>query len=311
MGVLGEALRLFTHSGFGSARNGASIRGLLARSSYEPVSPVLPDQFVLRLHEPSDYASALTNEFCETAQSSFESILEVERGTRVPRATAWPAIKTYYSAYFAGHALIRFAGQSCSWLSGDDLDRAKSIASAYGMLPGHGPRRGQWRCKANISGELEFTLASGSGLGGSHEALWNCLSKVLLEWVDKAVNSPLLEQSVKQSLVLRLDEFREIIALGVPLDVRHAVNYRREYGGWFPYGNSHRDVEDLLRNMSVWRKGESRMDPIDGSSDITTMISFARNLVGFCLSLTEAAEKYLERGSGAFSCGPLRLVRCT
>lgn len=306
---IGEMVRIFAPPGFGVPGGFRSLREWLIAGSYSPVGDVGGNSFVLRAHNAADLAGALTEEYCACALSAVESFIELERGARNSKALAWPAIKAYYGAFFAAHAVIRFFGVGCTWLSSADVTRLKAVAGVHNVLVDAGPKKGQWTYRLGSNGTVEFLLSTGAASGGAHEVLWKTFAKTLEDVASQVAGSHLLGASDAQSIVLILEGLRHEAFSGMPSNIRNAVNYRREFGVWFPYSNFSRSLNSVLDRSAGWRDGSVVALPVAaGAADLKSMFNFSYAVQSLCLSLTRSAAKYFDGGSKRFSNGPLRLV---
>lgn len=302
----GDILRLFAPNGFGLPGKYLRFKDWLEAGSYVPSGPIDATSFILKPHKSSDLTGALTEEFCASALSCIESMIEVERGSRNSKALAWPAIEAYYSSFFAAHTFMRFFGTGCTWLTTSDMGRLKSVAKMHGVLVGTGPRRGQWKYSLLQNGDISFDLAGATSGGGAHDVVWNVFSEVLDNVLDDIANSEIIASSDAVALTLLLSDLKT--ECKSTSNVRNGVNYRREYGVWFPYSGFDRKLESALKNAGDWKDGNCASF-ISSSSmpELISMFNFAYIMARICISLSRAGAKYFERHGKRFSNGPLKL----
>jgi hypothetical protein len=305
----GDVFRLFTPTGFGVPGQFVRLKDWLDAGSYVPVGSVDDKSFKLRAHSPSDLTGALTEEFCASALSAFESMIEVERGARVVKALAWPSIKAYYSSFFSAHAFMRFFGTGCTWLAGSDLQRLKSVAQLHQVLVGTGPKRGQWIYKVGFQGEIEFKLGGATQGGGAHDVVWDAFVSILDEVMTKLASSSLVSRGDAQAIVMFLDSLKADCKSGAPSSVRNGVNYRRDYGVWFPYTGFDRKFETLMKRSASWRTIDCLNYRQSASlPELSRMFNFSYAMASLCLLLSKASAKYFDNHGRRFASGPLKLV---
>lgn len=306
----GEILRLFATPGFGTPGRFRRFKEWLEQGSYTPLGGVAADSFELTAHDVGDLTGALTDEFCAWALTAFESMLEVERGAREAKALAWPAIKSYYASFFAAHAVMRFLGYGCVWLAASDLARVKQVAGIHNALVGAGPKKGQWKFTLKPNSILFEHCGGGSG-GGAHDDVWKVFSAVMDDAAAKVSSSPLVSASDSQDFLLFVDAVVKEVKDGMPSAVRNAVNYRRDYGVWYPYANFDRSFLSLSTRSLSWRNADTTTPMVRPLSDFAALMNFSQSLTSLSLSLSQAAAKYFDGRAKRFSSGPLKLVALT
>lgn len=304
---MGGVLRFFAPNGFGRTSDYRRLKDWLQAGSYIPVGNVTDSSFTLKPHDFGDLTGAITEEYCGSALSSFESMIEVERGARNRRALAWPAIEAYYSSFFAAHAFMRFFGVGCTWVTKDDFNRLRQVASVHNVLVGSGPRRGQWKYILTANGEVEFVLGGGSSGGGAHDVVWTAFSDVLNDVMAKVAGSNLIKETDKQAITLMLDGLK--LDCGLTSEIRNGVNYRREFGVWFPYANFDSRFASLLGKAGGWRSGDcEKYVSSHAGSNLVLLFNFSYAMAALCVSLTRAGVKYFDGRSKRFSNGPMKLL---
>lgn len=300
-------MRLFAPNGFGPVGEIDSIRAVLSRGSFVPVSDVEEIEFQLQLHSAADGLSAISGEFVAFSMSAFESMFEVEREPRTRKSLAWPIIAAYYAAFFAAHAVMRFQGLACNWFSREDFVRLNEVARLHGKLTDSGPRRGQWRCQVASSGLLSFSHCGGGAKGGAHDEVWMEFRRFLDQSIQIISKTSLVPAVDIQGFALFLESLSEHIKRQPPAEVRNAVNYRRHYGVWFPYTGFQNGISAAHARKLNWRRRE--LTPLSSAgSDAAALLDFSQALAGLCVSAVDAAAKYFDRGSQRVRSGPLKLL---
>ena len=176
--------------------------------------------------------------------TSFESYILAHQAATGPvkKGEAWNNIKLYYSAYFAANSIIRILGISCTYISGDVLSALRRAASAV-TQPGGIPlkiNQAVYRVDAfNSSNLTEFSDLKGT----AHEAFWRCFASVITE-ADTKIDlafGPARFANERAKLIsiknlLKPPQFSQNSSRGDWLsEIRNNINYRHEYGLWFPY----------------------------------------------------------------------------
>ena len=88
-----------------------------------------PNDVRIDFGDPGFVADAIGGDACRFGIAAFVSLHDLQEMTDA-KSLAWAIIKLYYSAYYAGHCVLRLSGQSCSNLDGNHISRLQQIASA-------------------------------------------------------------------------------------------------------------------------------------------------------------------------------------
>ena len=112
---------------------------------------------------------------CRFASASFASIAKVPSELEDKTTAPWALIKLYYSAFYAGHSILRLLGQSCSYLEANHVQHLRQLAAAFGLEPKFAIEAGLYHFVMNPS-QTGFTLARTTGrVGGAHESFWKII----------------------------------------------------------------------------------------------------------------------------------------
>src|SRR5262249_46846070 len=108
---------------------------------------------------------------------------------------AWCMIKLYYSAFYAGHALLRLVGEGCSNFDKSHIDRLLAMGQAFEKTPSFGITTGTYRCVVNSGGTTLTWSPARGGKGGPHQAFWGTFGDHLGKLSDAILAGPLSRPS--------------------------------------------------------------------------------------------------------------------
>jgi hypothetical protein len=131
--------------------------------------------------------------------------------------------------------------------------------------------------EAGVEGIVSLTNVS-HGSNGSHEDMWKQFLKLLVEIEDVIVLSQgqlsVAQDAVDVSKTLRMQLCNRGKGNGSwPSMIRNAVNYRHDYGIWYPYNRAERDCLTLTTRMGRWIPDNPYGFVMDTSTD--ELINFA------------------------------------
>lgn len=242
-------------------------------------------------------ANAFASEISRFACATYESLLDATAAPHSTSALGWALIRYYYATFYAAHALLRISGKSLTMISprtaqimnkvgGQYLPISPGVGSALYLVEHHSAKN-----------QLVLTKVGGSG-GGSHEEMWERFLALLRTLENDIVlefgNSKEAEAAIKEIELLRGNLCRNGKANGAWLStVRNSLNYRHDYGVWFPCTFTAKSAAGLVAKMSNWKLGS---DPFDGAKSSTELGPFVDSCNLTAQLLTCALSEILKRG---------------
>lgn len=275
--------------------------------------PVTKKGASLFVHDSDHFAEAMINDAMRLSTAAFESARAVGVYGADPRSFAWQFISYYYAAYFAANALMRLCGYSCTNFSSVECTAINEIASLCGEGGSSEKSKispGVFFTSLNTSGSATWSLSSVSSKGGVHIQFWTGFLKFLLELRSHIVSSSL----PKTDRDAAIDELDKLIGglkhsgaqTGAWLsEVRNAMNYRLEYGAWYPYSNAETDGDNLLTilksaiddSASLPQTSQVLSSPVRATRITSFMLSWLRlSLVTLAASTSGSKRKAIFEG---------------
>jgi hypothetical protein len=230
---------------------------------------------------------ALAYDIDRFSSASFQSLRSICAEIEDKDSTAWAFIKLYYSAFYAGHALIRVSGHSCTWIDGQTAAAIRRIAHAQGTV-GMRLNSGLYQIKYLDSGEIRArSLANADG--GSHEAFWKMFKVYLNNASEEALSAPLLraEAQCVFSLLQSLGEILDKEGCGASWlsQVRNEIQYRQGRGLWKNGAISSSDRRMLARRAAQWIQDPLQVDLGAGPNDLGSFVGACVLTVAICRSV--------------------------
>jgi hypothetical protein len=261
---------------------------------------------------------AIASDCCRLGTAALQSVSSLEREMVEKDSVAWGIIKIYYAAFYAANAIIRVLGDSCSYFDTSHVSRLKSFSAAIGKSPSFSLDSGLYHCSSSVSATGLSCIRVRGAVGGAHESFWKIFQDRLSLLSEQVLEGPLTIAEA-QAVFYQLDSLRHLISdLGTRShnglsDVRNALQYKHQFGAWFPVKMRKRQCEGLARLTSHWTMDPMRVvvprkaeDPISGLvSACVFIISLWRALL---LRLAERSSA----GTKSFVCtGPMVFLQTT
>lgn len=281
------------------------------------ISDITKKRAEIHLHRVDSIIDASVFDAIKYSSAAFESARAAACYKNEPKSCAWQFIAYYYAAYFAANALMRLSGYACINLSASECAEINEQALLYGI--GTADKKlstGVYRCVIDVSGTPSWSLAIVKTPGGVHMQFWNGFM-AFLEHVKRNLQVSTTATAIdRDSALLELNQiitglqFSGSHSGGWLSEVRNAVNYRLEYGAWFPYSNSVTDGHVL---KDYFNQSLNLKIPFPNlSQDIADPLRATR-VCGYLLGWLKGALEILHNTSGGkkkslIGSGPLAIA---
>jgi hypothetical protein len=251
-----EAMQRFwlrdLHKVRGSPRE--DMKAWLQKREYIITAPQTATVFSLQVIREADFLSSIAYDSNRMACAAIETMVAITQIKTLPRSTAWLIIQAYYAAFFAAHALLRMFGVVCFQIDATTAAALARVANSQGSLPPTGFEKGFYVCTYDSTTKLLSFTKSAAASRGSHEILW----EVFIQKLRQMAHELLAASSIYTPFAVKLTELETILcerghATGGSLsNIRNSVNYRHEFGTWFPYRGVSLSPEQLFKLAGKW-----------------------------------------------------------
>lgn len=228
------------------------------KGTYQITTPLHSDEFVLDIPSGDlSFQRSIAFDIARMGMAAFESIGDLHQHPILPKSLGWTVIKTYYSAFFAAHALLRTFGISLTQFDSAQINNVLQIAAVYGAMNDQRLSNGFYVCIFDAkSGKL--TCKHAGAQGGSHEVLWKFFLNSMSGFSNQilAIHGASANQ---QQAAAKINELCSSLKhngknAGSWLSyVRNLTNYKHELGVWFPYSSRVKYYDDLPNLKNDWR----------------------------------------------------------
>jgi hypothetical protein len=312
MSILADALQPDVTHGFFNVRGESSTTfdDLIAKSGAYPSYDPIKAQWELDFRTPDSVTPFLAYECARFACASFQSYHDVRGGLASANLLPWALVKAYYSAFYAGHSILRALGISCTYVDGPRVSLLRGVLSAYGVQT---MSSGLYRAETTATASsLKFDYLS-QGQGGTHESFWKILV-ARIQQLEKDVLNGRLGPRDAQNVNVILGRVRGVLTQNASQiawlsNVRNAVQYRQEHGVWFPKcGVNARDRATLGRIAASWDRDPLTIDvSVKSAGVLGPFLSACAFLVASCRVLVLRIGQLGTKRSFTYY-GPLRYL---
>lgn len=231
----------------------------IRKGTYQITTNLQPGEFVLDVPNGDlTFQRAIAFDLARMSMAAFESIGDLQQHPLMPKSLGWTIIKTYYSAFFAAHALLRTFGVSLTQLDGLQISRISQIAALYGTVNGQKLSNGFYVCIYDAqTGKL--TCKHAGKTGGSHEVLWKYFLNSMMQFSSLILSTQGVSANQQQAaatiteLCSSLKHNNKNTGSWLS-SIRNLTNYKHEYGVWFPYRSRVKYFSELPNMRDEWRK---------------------------------------------------------
>ena len=270
-----------------------------------------PNRVLIDFREPNFIASAIGGDASRFSIAAFVSLSNI---TGLGRANnfAWEMIKLYYAAFYAGHSILRFVGQSCSHFDANHISTLQHLAAIIDPTTPLVLNSGTYHCILNVA-QTGFSMTRAQAAsGGDHAAFWKVFS-AFLATTDESVLRGHLAPSDARSVFLKLSALQVILNGGGSGNgnwlsrVRNDLQYRHSYKAWPPSSIKQASRDALLRLGRQWRNDPMAIDlEYPPGGEFGMFVSACSFLVALCCALVGRLSFISSAGANSFAKVPLQ-----
>lgn len=287
------------------------VKGWLANQNYFIDSPIQQKEFELRPGDPALLINAFSNECNRMSIATIESILGIYSDIGLKKSGAWGIIRCYYAAFFAAHATLRMFGQSCTQLESAHTQKIFENATLFQMTENLTKiEKGFYFVSTNT----DFTEVKLTKLNDSHADLWSSFLKLINTLIGLTH-----ETNTLSKLKLETLSILEHIKTGITYSrhsekgnwlssIRNDVNYKHNYGAWYPHEIGV-DIEKKLSQIpKEWNKYPLELLSEKPSSDVDYFFNIAISIVSLFRELLIASTTKINPLNDKFKNGSMRIL---
>jgi hypothetical protein len=237
-----------------SGKGSLDFKAWVNRGTYEVVAIPRAGEITIKIGDTGPFLDSLAFDIARFACASMETFEGLTEVGKFPKATAWAAVRSYYSAYYAAHAMIRLFGNVFSQLEDGHITILQDYADLYGIgtpLKKSGSYSGQFNSQTN-----ELTLTHKND---SHRDVWKTFVTLIGRLSTDVIEINALpgkKMEVSESLSYlkdALDAQGTYSGGGWLSSYRNNINYRHDYGAWFPYTSQSIRFSDIQKYLRPWK----------------------------------------------------------
>jgi len=255
--------------------------------------------------EPNYLIEAFAADCCRFSLAAFQTISQVSTEIMQRDSVAWSLIKVYYSAFYAGHALLRIFGEACSFFDRQHCMRLVEVGLALGQRPAFTVDSGLYRCTLNQT-STALTCVKTRGAAGVHEAFWTVFGS-RVQSLSEATLAGTLVQRDAQAVFIQLGALINIVRRRAGYSwlsgIRNDLQYRHHYGVWFPAKLKQNDKLSLSQLIRDWQR-----DPMEIDLDMRRL-GLLGDFVAACIFIVALCHTMLVRIAERSAAGDQSFVR--
>jgi len=266
MSVFDDIARPFWLAGLNqvSGRQPKGIGGLICDENYQIYTQMGFNSFILSFGDPEPVLEAFAGDINRIGSASFESVLGIVRSTALPKSMAWLVVQTYYSAFFAAHALLRMLGESCTPLEREQVHSLNRVGNLFGAAPTSPLIGGIYHLRYDAATK---TISGTSAPGSPHEAFWRVFHGRMVRLSNDALTVSTEALVNRQLAAAKLSELvGNLCFQSAPngrwlSSVRNSVNYSQRLATWYPYSGQQGYYSGLFQKaLDEWTEDPLNLD---------------------------------------------------
>jgi hypothetical protein len=242
-----------------SGKPAKGVAAWVAAEDFQIYAPLDADEAVLSFAMPEAIVAAFAGDASRMAIAALESIEGIRSNNKLPKSMGWLFVRSYYSAFFAAHAVLRMFGRSATQLETPHTSSIHAVADAYGVRNGKSLTKGIYGFTVDVPARRVTMRKRAGGDGGSHATMWGMFVELLTSLSSDVLASGAARVPA-QNVSNKLVELRDVlINSGFPggnwlSHMRNRVNYQLAFGTWFPYAERQPYYDGLFESCDLWRE---------------------------------------------------------
>jgi hypothetical protein len=281
---------------------------------YQVLTQVLNRQFEINTTERKTFLTPISQDCNRFSSSCLESAIIQNDPSLLPKSLSWIMIRTYYSAFYSGHYLLRLLGFSLSQLDRNVINSVEKIADLYGYKNGINIEKGFYLCDySSRDPRILFSKLDISADEGSHGAMWkflcNRLSFISNDILVRNVSVDYQPISIKiAQLVDNLKSFGAVNGTWLS-KIRNDINYKHLYGTWYPYADSKNYYKRINGLINLWQTNplEIELKNLVGQ-ELVRFFASCQFLIGFAREISIDMNKRCSVGMSFHHYGCISLL---
>jgi len=314
MSTLADYIRPFWIKGINEVNKNVkkTLQGWILDKDFQVYSQIEASSAILNVSNEHPLVESFAADCTRMAIAAFESIEGITQYNKLPRSSAWFLIRLYYSAFFSAHAILKMLGISITQLDNSQTNAIEAIADLYGNQNGRSLSKGLYLLKYD-SITKSLTLIKTDSADGSHGVLWN----IFYEEIRNITSSILSTQSslvVTQRVAAKLYDLSEALSNQSSLNgtwlsnIRNRINYRHEFGVWFPYENRVDYLDYVFSMKELWKQDPLNINIWSRGRDIQKFIEAASLVISICRVMCDDMSNRCSHGQSFHTYGCLNLL---
>lgn len=231
-----------------SATKPLGVAQWLGEQRYKPSAPIVSGTVTLGYTDNISYAAAIAGDLFRMAHASFETMASITEHPKFEKSLGWPLIQGYYGAYFSAHSLMRAYCSGVVRLEQGQVDQLRAAIAQGGLADDGSLKIGYYFMEGGLTpGQLSLRFIGSN----PHQNAWQGFIDFLKILGTRVQNGAGLT-SEKAVIVSMLDDLKTCITTALPSEIRNRINYRQEYGVWFPFSSRTDAYDDVLSILKRW-----------------------------------------------------------
>lgn len=253
-------------------------------------SPFADASFTLNFSKEHSPLLSLGYDCNKFSSASIETLKSASLSTSnvIKNSTAWLAIKNYYAAFYAAHALLRLNGRSCTQIETQEVRSLNEILNLFHQTAP--PIKGGYY--SVTVDEKNNTISFVKSTVRPHMQLWTDFNN----FISSAISGLQTGTTRYQSVMMKLQSLQNNLTFknnheGNWLSqIRDEINYKHTHSAWFPYtGVKKANVEKIIQLVKK-RQPDSlniNLDTYSKDEDLIRFFATTTYLVEVCCEVIE------------------------
>lgn len=286
-------------------------------NEFQILNQVVETEFTINVIDRKIILSPISKDCNRFFTSALESIIKLDNLEILPKSIAWILIKQYYSAFYSAHLILRLLGFSLSQFDTESIKSIKRVANLYSNLNNVNIESGYYLVDySSNSNSIFCKKVRVKDDGGSHVAVWKLFGEKL-----KYISTDCLTKYSStdlQPLTVKIDDLIKNLSYvgsnnyGWLSRIRNDLNYKHLYGVWHPYSLDKKQLDYIVRSLSIWKGDIVKIELSNlTGKEITRFSNTCQFIIGLSKKISNDMSKRCGNGNSFFKSGYERIINIT
>jgi len=204
------------------------------------------------------------------------------------KSLGWAIIRAYYASFFAAHAILRLFGRACVQFDPEHMRKIDEIAQAVNLVSDDFHLESGFY---DLVFENSSKILTASKVEDSHADTWKAFKNLINSLIENIDRTTAISKNKVETIDYlikiksNLSKSNSADRLNWLSKLRNNINYKHQYGVWFPHLNQLYDSKEIIRKVAYWKNNPADSINVECTHDVEVFMTTTVSLVALLKEL--------------------------